>query len=65
MKWNQIVGRWNELGSKAKARWHTASDDDWQVVREKRDRLVAKIKDRCGVSPKEAEKQVKHYEDMQ
>ena len=43
----------------------TVSDDDWRVVREKRDRLVAKIKGKYGVSAKEAEHHVKHFEDMQ
>jgi len=65
MNWNQIVERWNEFGSKAKARWGRVSDEDWLSAREKRDRLVAKIKGRYGVSPKEAERHVKHHEDMQ
>ncbi len=65
MDWNQIVGQWKEIGSKTKARWDIVSDEDWRVVREKRDRLVAKIKGKYGVSTKEAEHQVKHFEDMQ
>jgi len=65
MDWNQIVGQWTEVGGKAKARWDKLSDEEWRVVREKRDRLVAKIKDKYGVSTKEAEHQVRHFEDMQ
>jgi uncharacterized protein YjbJ (UPF0337 family) len=59
MDWNQIVGQWKEVGGKVKARWDKLS------AREKRDRLVAKIKDKYGVSTKEAEHQVRHFEDMQ
>ncbi len=65
MDWNQIVDQWKEVGGKAKARWDKLSDEEWRVVREKRDRLVAKIKDKYGVSTKEAEHQVRHFEDMQ
>ena len=65
MDWNQIVGQWKEVGGKAKARWDKLSDEEWRVIREKRDRLVAKIKDKYGVSTKEAEHQVRHFEDMQ
>jgi uncharacterized protein YjbJ (UPF0337 family) len=65
MDWKQMVGQWNGVGGKAKAQWHKLSDEEWRVVREKRDRLVAKIKDKFGVSTKEADHQVKHFEDMQ
>jgi uncharacterized protein YjbJ (UPF0337 family) len=69
MDWNQIIGQWKEVGGKTKARWDKLSDEEWRVVREKRDRLVAKIKekikDKYGVSTKEAEHQVRHFEDMQ
>jgi uncharacterized protein YjbJ (UPF0337 family) len=64
MNWDQIAGRWREVGGKAKALRDKLSDEGWRVVREKRDRLAAKIKQRYGVSTKEGEQHVKHFEDM-
>jgi uncharacterized protein YjbJ (UPF0337 family) len=65
MDWKQVIGQWKQVGGKAKARWDKLTDEEWRVVREKRDRLVAKIKDKYGVSTKEAEHHVRHFEDMQ
>ena len=64
MEWEQIVGRWRQLGGEAKTRWGKLTENDWRVVRESRARLIAKLRQRYGVSTKEAEQHVKHFEDM-
>jgi ABC-type Fe3+/spermidine/putrescine transport system ATPase subunit len=56
MNWDQIAGRWKEIGTKAKMTWEHLTHESW------RDKL--KAKDRHVVPSKEEPQHVKHPEDM-
>ena len=62
MNTDQIKGGWKQLVGKAKEKWGQLTDNDWQIVEEKRDQLVGKVQERYGIGREEAERQVEDFE---
>ena len=62
MNWDQIVGNWKQAEGKAKEKWGKFTDNDWTVVKGKREQLVGKVQERYGIAKEEAEKQVAEFE---
>ncbi len=57
-KWNEIQAEWSEFSSALLARWNELTRSDLREVVGHRDRLVAKIRERYGVTAAEAERQI-------
>ena len=62
MNWDRIQGSWKQVTGKAKEHWGKLSDDDFDVVAGRRDRLAGKVQERYGVVKAEAEKQVSAWQ---
>lgn len=58
MNWDEIAGRWIQLGGRLKTNWAKLTDDDIVSCEGKRDRLVAAVQNRYGIMNEEASRQV-------
>jgi uncharacterized protein YjbJ (UPF0337 family) len=57
MNWDQVQGQWKQLKGEVKQRWGKLTDDDFDLIAGKRDKLVGKLQERYGIAREEAEKQ--------
>ncbi len=57
MNWDQVEGKWKQLGGKVREKWGKLTDDDLQVIAGTRDQLVGRIQERYGIAKEEAQKQ--------
>jgi uncharacterized protein YjbJ (UPF0337 family) len=61
MNWDQIEGRWKEFAGSARAQWGKLTDDDWHVIKGRRDQLAGRIQVRYGIAKEEAERQIEEW----
>ena len=61
MNWDQIKGEWNEFAGSARAHWGKLTDDDWQRIAGKKERLIGRAQKRYGIAKEEAERQVEEW----
>ena len=61
MNWDEVEREWKQSLVSARQHWTKLTDADWQTVGGKKDRLVARIQERYGVSKPEAEKQANDW----
>ena len=54
--------RWNAY---ERERWGKLTDDDWQTIAGKKERLVGRIQERYGIAAAEAEKQADEWSHAQ
>ena len=64
MNWDIVKGNWKQFEGKVKAQWGKLTDDHLKVIAGKREELLGKIQETYGVTKDEAEKQIKHFEDL-
>ena len=57
MNWDQIEGRWKQLGGAAREYWGRLTDNDLQTLTGQKDELVGKIQELYGIARGEAEMQ--------
>ena len=62
MNTDQMKGDWKQFLGKAKEKWGKLTENDWQVVEEKPDQLVGRIRERYGIAREEAERQIADFE---
>jgi uncharacterized protein YjbJ (UPF0337 family) len=62
MNWDRIEGNWKQLKGTVKEKWGKLTDDDFDMLAGKRDKLVGKIQERYGCTKDEADAQVKKWE---
>lgn len=58
MNWDQIKGKWDQLKGDVRRQWGKLTDDDMEVARGDRDKLVGRIQERYGIAKEDAERQV-------
>jgi uncharacterized protein YjbJ (UPF0337 family) len=63
MNWDEIAGKWKEVSGQAREKWGKLTDDDWQLVKGKKEQLVGRIQQRYGIAKAEAEKQADEWAD--
>jgi uncharacterized protein YjbJ (UPF0337 family) len=61
MTWSPIEGRWEFVKAHAKAEWGRLTDMDILAIAGKRDRLIARISERYGVTPAQVESDVEEW----
>lgn len=61
MEWLQIEDKWQQFAGSAKTRWDKFSEEDWEHISGKRDRLVRRIEAVYGVAREEAGEQVEEW----
>ena len=57
MNWDQVQGKWKQLGGKVREKWGKLTDDDLEVIAGTRDQLVGRLQERYGIAKEEAQKQ--------
>jgi uncharacterized protein YjbJ (UPF0337 family) len=57
MDWDQIGAKWQQFKGWMKQEWGNLTDDDLDYVAGTRDRLVARLQEKYGVTKEEAELQ--------
>jgi len=62
MNWDRIEGNWKQMKGAVKEKWGKLTDDQFDLIAGKRDKLVGKIQEAYGCSRDEAEDQVKTWE---
>jgi uncharacterized protein YjbJ (UPF0337 family) len=62
MNWDRIEGNWKQMKGSIKEKWGKLTDDEFDTIAGKRDKLIGKIQERYGVSHDEADAQVKIFE---
>jgi uncharacterized protein YjbJ (UPF0337 family) len=65
MNWDQIEGNWKQFQGKIRERWGKFTDDDLEVIRGQRDKLVGKLQERYGMAREEAEHQLQAFLEAQ
>ena len=63
MNWDRIEGNWKQMKGTLKQKWGKLTDDEFDVIGGKRDKLVGKIQERYGCARDDAERQVNDWVD--
>jgi uncharacterized protein YjbJ (UPF0337 family) len=63
MNWDQIEGNWKNVKGKVKEKWGDLTDDDVETIAGKKDRLLGKLQEKYGIAKREAEQQLKEFQD--
>lgn len=58
MNWNIVEGKWKELAGSAREQWGKVTDDEWQQLAGKRDKLEGLLQQKYGVTQEDAAKQI-------
>lgn len=58
MNWDQIEGQWKDIKGVVREKWGKLTDDDYEMIAGKKDRLLGKLQVRHGLAKEEAEKQL-------
>ncbi len=61
MNWDQVQGRWKQMKGSAKERWGKLTDDDFDQIAGRRDKLAGKLQVRYGIAKEEAEEQLDEW----
>jgi uncharacterized protein YjbJ (UPF0337 family) len=62
VSWDVIERNWQALKGKVLAEWDNLSDNAFDEIVGKHDRLIARIQEAYGISKQEAERQVESFE---
>jgi len=62
MNWDRIEGNWKQLQGQVREQWGRLTDDEFDVIGGKRDRLMGSLQNSYGIARDEAEKQIKDFE---
>jgi len=62
MNWDRIEGNWKQLKGQVREQWGRLTDDEFDVIGGKRDRLSGSLQNSYGIAKDEAEKQIKDFE---
>lgn len=61
MNWDRIEGKWDEFKGHVRTKWAKLTDDDFAMLRGKREQLSGAIQNRYGVMKDDAEKQIDEW----
>lgn len=60
MNWDIIESKWDQVKGDIRAKWGKLTDDDLEQIAGKKDKLIAKIRERYGYAKDKAEEEVDH-----
>ncbi|SHJ77098.1 Uncharacterized conserved protein YjbJ, UPF0337 family [Roseomonas rosea] len=61
MDWDRLAGDWSNMGGKVRQNWGKLTDEDIRQAGGRRDMLLERIRERYGLGPDEAEKQLEDW----
>ena len=62
MNWDQVEGTWKQMKGSVRETWGKLTDDDFELIAGKKDKLVGQVQERYGIAKDEAERQVSDWE---
>ncbi len=62
MNWDRIEGNWKQLKGKVREQWGRLTDDEFESIAGKRDKLAGSLQECYGIAHDEAEKQIDDFE---
>jgi uncharacterized protein YjbJ (UPF0337 family) len=65
VNWDVIKGKWNQIKADARIHWGKITDDEWDQIDGRREKLAAKLQERYGWEREEAERQIDNFFDQQ
>ncbi len=63
MNWDQIEGQWKDLKGSIRQKWGKLTDDDFESIAGKKDRLLGKLQQHYGLEKDRAEKDLNSFID--
>ncbi|MBP0446075.1 hypothetical protein J8J14_14970 [Roseomonas sp. SSH11] len=61
MDWDRLAGDWGDMGGKVRKNWGKLTEEDIRAAGGRRDILLERIRERYGLGPDEAEKQLQDW----
>ena len=58
MNWEQVEGQWKEIKGIVREKWGKLTDDDFESIAGKKDRLLGKVQTYYGHKKEAAEKEI-------
>lgn len=62
MNWDRIEGNWKQLKGHVREQWGRLTDDEFDTIAGKRDKLAGCLQNSYGIARDEAEKQIRDFE---
>jgi len=62
MEWERISANWTHWKGRVRERWGRLTDDELDVIAGERERLIGRLQQVYGLSPREAERQLRNWE---
>ena len=63
MNWDQLEGKWKDLKGQVRQKWAKLTDDDFEAIAGKKDRLMGKIQERYGYEKEQADRELNAFLD--
>lgn len=63
MNWDTVEGKWKDLKGQIRGKWAKLTDDDYEAVAGKKDRLVGKLQQHYGLAKDKAEAELDTFID--
>ena len=60
-QWEQIAGKWKQLGGEVKTKWGKLTDDELMQINGNRDILSGKLQEKYGLAKQQANKQIDEW----
>ncbi|NJK82145.1 MAG: CsbD family protein [Chloroflexaceae bacterium] len=61
LNWDIIEGKWNQFKGDARTQWGKLTDDEWDQINGRYDKLVGTLQERYGWERAEAERRVDEF----
>ncbi|NJL33441.1 MAG: CsbD family protein [Chloroflexaceae bacterium] len=61
LNWDIIEGKWNQFKGDARTQWGKLTDDEWDQINGRYDKLVGTLQERYGWERAEAERHVDEF----
>ena len=58
MNWDQVAGQWKDLKGQVREKWAKLTDDDFESIGGKKDRLIGKLQEYYGHKKEAADAEV-------
>jgi uncharacterized protein YjbJ (UPF0337 family) len=58
---DELAGKWKQFRGEVRKQWGMLTDDDFEYIAGKRDKLVGRLQERYGIAKEEAENQVTRW----
>jgi uncharacterized protein YjbJ (UPF0337 family) len=61
MNWEQVEGQWREIKGMVREKWGKITDDDFESIAGKKERLLGKVQTYYGHKKEVAEKEIDSF----